>query len=320
MEGAGRAGSSRFGFLLVPKFTMVPFMVAIETLRIANRLSGKTLYEWPVFTLDGQPVAACNGMAQIPDGAVGEARDLDVLFVCAGNDPHEARDKQLYAALRRLARHGSKLGSVCTGSYILADAGLLDSYSATIHWENATGFAEAFPHIELSNELFIIERDRYICSGGTAPLDMLLNIITNQHGQDLAVSVSEQFIHDRIRDPHDHQRMTLRGRLGISHPKLLMAIGLMERSLEEPLTLSQLAAQVGVSKRQLERLFRQYLKCTPARYYIELRLKRARMLLDQTSMTITDVGIACGFVSTSHFSRSYKDFFGKSPRMERLPA
>lgn len=299
---------------------MVPFMVAIETLRIANRLSGKTLYEWPVFTQDGQPAAACNGMAQIPDGAIGEARDLDVLFVCAGNDPQEARDKPLYAALRRLARHGTKLGSVCTGSYLLADAGLLDGYGATIHWENATGFAEAFPHIELSDELFIIERDRYICSGGTAPLDMLLTIVASQHGHELAVSVSEQFIHDRIRDPHDHQRMTLRGRLGISHPKLLMAIGLMERSLEEPLTLSQLAAQVGVSKRQLERLFRQYLKCTPARYYIELRLKRARMLLDQTSMTITDVGIACGFVSTSHFSRSYKDFFGKSPRMERLPA
>ena len=315
-----REEPKRFGFLLTPGFSIVPFITAVEPLRIANRLSGRELYDWFSLSKDGAPVTSSNGMTQLPDRSIEAAGALDTLFVCGPFDPQGYQDREVFAWLRRLARHGTTLGGICTGSYVLARAGLLEGHRCTIHWENLEGFTEAFPHIEASGELYEIDRDRYTCSGGIAPLDMMLYLISTEHGHELAVDVSEQLIHERIRDPHDHQRMSLRGRLGVSHPRLLHAIECMEGSLEDPRSLAEIAAQVGISKRQLERLFRTYLGRSPARYYAELRLRRARFLLEQTSMSVTDVGIACGFVSASHFSRSYREHFGKSPRKARLVA
>ncbi|MDE0809947.1 MAG: helix-turn-helix domain-containing protein, partial [Alphaproteobacteria bacterium] len=168
-----------------------------------------------------------------------------------------------------------------------------------------------------SSDIYEIDRDRVTCSGGTAALDMMLHLIGRQHGQTIANDVSEQFIHDRIREPHDHQRMELRARLGVSHPKLIAVISDMEGNLEEPLSQTELARQATLSTRQLERLFRKYLGATPTRYYLNLRLQRARQLLLQTTMSILSVALACGFVSASHFSKCYRECFGKTPRAER---
>jgi len=223
----------------------------------------------------------------------------------------------VFSWLRRLDRKGINIGALCTGSHVLARAGLLEGYRCTIHWENITGFIEEFPGIEITNELFEIDRNRFTCSGGTAALDMMLNLIGRQHGHELAAAVSEQFIHERIRDEHDHQRMALTARLGVRHPKLIQVIKLMEQHLEEPLDRAALAQRVRLSTRQLERLFGKYLGRSPARYYLELRLNRARLLLLQTNMSVIDVALACGFVSASHFSKCYRDFFGKTPRKER---
>ena len=165
--------------------------------------------------------------------------------------------------------------------------------------------------------MFEVDRNRFTCSGGTAALDMMLNMISQQHGHELAASVSEQFIHERIRDRHDHQRMALTARLGVRHPKLIQVIQLMEQNLEEPLSRQELAEAAGLSSRQMERLFAKYLHRSPARYYVELRLNRARLLLLQTNMSVIDIALACGFVSASHFSKCYRDFFGKTPRRER---
>jgi transcriptional regulator GlxA family with amidase domain len=169
----------------------------------------------------------------------------------------------------------------------------------------------------VTSELFEVDRNRFTCSGGTAALDMMLNMIALQHGQALATAVSEQIIHERIRDRHDHQRMALTARLGIRHPKLIAVVKTMEQNLEEPLDRAELARAAGLSSRQLERLFRKYLSRSPARYYLELRLNRARLLLLQTNLSVIDVALACGFVSASHFSKAYRDFFGKTPRKER---
>ena len=168
-----------------------------------------------------------------------------------------------------------------------------------------------------SGELFEIDRKRITCAGGTAAIDMMLHRMWAQHGQDLAVAVSEQLLHDRIRNPGDHQRMALGVRLGVRHPKLLAAIKAMEENLEEPLTRGELADMASLSTRQLERLFRKYMNRSPARYYLELRLNKSRLLLLQTPMPVIDVALACGFVSASHFSKCYRDFFGKTPRQER---
>ncbi len=311
----------RIAVVLVPNFSMIAFSCAIETLRLANRTSGEELYRWHLFSADGKPVRASNGIELTPEGNLDKATGLHTAIVCAGVDVRKCENKTLSAWLRRMARKGADLGALCTGSHLLARAGLLDGYRCTIHWENLAGFVEEFPEIEITNELFEIDRNRFTCSGGTAAIDLMLNLIGREHGHGLAAAIADQFMHDRIRDQHDRQRMSLPARLGVRHPKLLAVIELMENNLEEPLNRTDLAREAGLSTRQLERLFRKYLARSPARYYLELRLDRARLLLLQTNMSIIDVALACGFVSASHFSKCYRDYFGRTPRKERgLPA
>jgi transcriptional regulator GlxA family with amidase domain len=311
----------RFCFVLVPRFSMIAFTGAVECLRLANRAAGKALYHWKLATVDGQAVIASNGIAMHPDCALEQAGEVDAVALCAGIDVQLFDDRRLQAWLRLMDRRGVDIGALCTGSHLLARAGLLDGYHCTIHWENLAGFAEAFPQLEVSPELFEIDRNRFTCAGGTAAIDMMLNMISLQHGHELAAKVADQFMHERIRDRHDQQRMSLPARLGVRHPKLLSIIEIMEKNLEEPLPRSELARLASLSTRQLERLFRKYLSRSPARYYLELRLNRARLLLLQTNMSVIDVALACGFVSASHFSKCYRDFFGRTPRKERgLPS
>ena len=312
------AGTHAFGILIVPNFSMMAFTSAVEPLRAANRLSNRDLYRWFVISKEGAPVMASNGIAVVPDCALGKEPALKDVIVCAGIGAETYEDKQVFGWLRRLARQGCRIGSLSTATYILARTGLLDGYRCTVHWENLPGFTESFPQLEVTPELFELDRNRMTCSGGTAALDMMLALIALEHGRDLATRVAENFVHERIRDNHDQQRMALRTRLGISHPKLLKVIGLMENNLEEPLPRAELARQALLSTRQLERLFRKYLNRTPTRYYLELRLNRARSLLNQTAMSVLDVALACGFVSASHFSKCYREYFDRTPREERL--
>jgi transcriptional regulator GlxA family with amidase domain len=307
----------RIGFILIPRFSMIAFTSALEPLRLANRASGHELYAWSLHSADGGPVSASNGIVFQAEGGLDRASTCDAVVVCSGLDVHRYDDRQLSSWLRRAARRGLDVGAVCTGSHIMARAGLLDGYRCTIHWENLAAFAEDFPDIEVTTELFEIDRNRFTCSGGTGAIDMMLNVIAMQHGHELAAAVADQFMHERIRDQHDHQRMSLPARLGVRHPKLIAVIDLMEQNLEEPLARSALAVNAGLSTRQLERLFRKYLNRSPARYYLELRLNKARLLLLQTNMSVIDVALACGFVSASHFSKCYRDFFGRTPRKER---
>jgi transcriptional regulator GlxA family with amidase domain len=304
-------------FLLVPNFSMIAFTSAVEPLRLANRASGKELYRWHLYSADGKPVAASNGILLTPEGPAEQMLNYQTVILCSGIDGHLFEDKNIFAILRRADRQGADIGALCTGSHILARANMLNGYRCTIHWENLASFTENFPEIEATSELFEIDRNRFTCSGGTAALDMMLNMIGQQHGHELAAAVSEQFIHERIRDRHDHQRMALTARLGVRHPKLIQVIQLMEANLEEPLSRGDLAEAAGLSSRQMERLFAKYLHKSPARYYVELRLNRARLLLLQTNMSVIDIALACGFVSASHFSKCYRDFFGKTPRRER---
>ncbi len=314
---APRALPQRFGFVLVPQLTQIALVGAVETLRLANRVSGRTLYAWTLLSIDGSPVQASNGLEIAAHGDLSVGDGLDAIVVCGGLDPAVVNERRLLAWLRTESRRGRDIGSICNGSLTLAKAGLLDGYRCTIHWENLAGFVEAYPEIEVSTELYEIDRSRFTCAGGTAAIDLMLNLIARQHGHELAAKVADHCLHERIRDSHDHQRMSLPARLGVRHPKLLAIIKLMEENLEEPMSRSSLAEHAGLSARQLERLFRKYLNRSPARYYLELRLNRARLLLLQTDMSVIDVALACGFVSASHFSKCYRDFFGHTPRRER---
>ena len=309
--------STRYGFLLLPNYSMIAFSSAIEVMRMANRLSGEELYTWPIYSMNGEAVAASNGLLVTPDGPVSDAHNIEAIFVCSGVRVARVCTSEVLSILKKLSKSKIIMGGICTGTYPLAKAGLLDGYSCTIHWENIASLRETCPNVVVTEELFELDRDRYTASGGSAPLDMMLQLVIARHGKKLAVSISEQFMCDRMRGEYDKQRIPLRLLIGADQPKLTEAVELMESNLEELLNLDDLASLIGVSRRQLERLFNKYLGCVPRRYYLDLRLKKARQLLLQTPGSVSEIAIACGFVTASHFSKSYREMFGLSPREER---
>jgi transcriptional regulator GlxA family with amidase domain len=254
-----------------------------------------------------------------PTEQLSHAGPLDLVFVCGGVNVRDAVSPPLVAALRRLAAKRMPLGALCTGGYALAQAGLLDGYRATIHWENLSALREQFPRVLISDHVFTIDRNRYTCSGGVAPLELMLNLIEDKLGPQVSRRVSEQFIVERIRDGSDRQYVPLRAQVGRPvHRSVLAVAEVMEANIENPLPLELIARQSGLSRRQIERLFKQQVDCVPKRYYIELRLKRARELLLQTSMPIMAISTACGFQSPPHFSKCYRKHFGHPPTAERM--
>jgi transcriptional regulator GlxA family with amidase domain len=306
--------------LLVPGFPMMAFASAIEPLRAANRLAGRTLFEWRFASIDGKSVRASNGIDIAVHGSIREPVRADLLLVCAGSADAGAANPALAKWLREAARSGAAIGGISLGAYALAHAGLLDGRRCALHWESLAAFSERFPKIRTTTDIFVIDGNRYTCSGGTAALDMMLQLIATRHDRQLANDVSEQFIHPRIRSTNDKQRMALQSRLGVANQKLIDAVAMMEEAIEDPRDVREIAAAVELSPRQLERLFAKYLRVNPSRYYLELRLDRARNLLSQTTQPILDIAIACGFASASHFSRCYRMLYGRKPSDERAPA
>ncbi|GGJ83146.1 GlxA family transcriptional regulator [Pseudomonas matsuisoli] len=311
------AAVKSIGFLLLDNFTLMSLASAVEPLRMANQLSGRELFRWVTLSPDGRPVKASDGLQITPDVKFADAPTLDIVLVCGGVGIQNAVSREHTSWLQLQARHGRRIGAVCTGSWALAKAGLLDGYDCSVHWECLAAMQEAFPRVAMTTRLFSIDRNRYTCSGGTAPMDMMLHLIARDHGHELSAAISEMFVYERIRNEQDHQRVPLKHMLGTNQPKLQEIVALMEANLEEPIDLDELATYVDVSRRQLERLFQKYLHCSPSRYYLKLRLIRARQLLKQTSMSIIEVASVCGFVSTPHFSKCYREFFGVPPRDER---
>ena len=308
---------TRYAFLTLPRYSMIALSNAVEPLRMANIITGQSVYEWSIVSVDGEPTPASNGLQLSPTVALEKAGAFDIVFVCGGVNVQEAVSPKIVAALKRLAERRVPLGALCTGGYALAKAGLLDKYRATIHWENLSALREEFPRIQLSDQLFSIDRDRFTCSGGVAPLDLMLHLVESKHGARVSQLISEQFILDRVRSDRDRQYVPLRAQIGVSHESLIKVAQLMEDNIERPLSLDEIAAATGLSRRQIERLFKRHLNCVPKRYYLQMRLRRARELLLQTSMPIIDITTACGFQSPPHFSRCYRAQFGCPPSAER---
>jgi transcriptional regulator GlxA family with amidase domain len=305
------------GFLLLPDFSLLSYACAIEPLRAANRLSGRALYAWRHISVDGAPARASNAVEIQADQAIDDQSPLDTLFLCAGGNPARFRSRQVSRWLRALARRGVRIGGVSGGAYMLARAGLLNDRHCTIHWEHFPAFVEEFPDLHATRSLFVIDRDRLTCSGGTSALDMMHALIEQDHGHALAAAVSDWFLQTEVRAGSGPQRMTLRERFNVSNERLLRALEHMESHLQEPASRSKLAKRAGVSVRQLERLFAAHLGSTMRAYYLQMRLQRARILLRQTAMPVVVVAVEAGFVSPSHFARSYRQAFGLSPRQDR---
>lgn len=301
------------GFLLTEHFSLIALAAVLEPLRRANQFSGHSLYRWQTLTADGRPVRASNGMLVSPDGAASSEWELQALILCGAEGAPRDCDPQLVRLLQEQARRGVHLGALGSGSWLLANAGLLQGYQCCASWECQTDIREGFPDISLCQQPFVLDRDRYTAAGGTAGLEMMLQLIARSHGPLLVEAISETLALEQVRS----ESVPFRQALGSAHPKLQEAIALMEANLEEPIELDKLAGYIALSRRQLERLFGEYLRCSPSRYYLKLRLLQARQLLRQTRLPILNVATGCGFVSPQHFSKCYREHFGIAPSHER---
>ncbi len=307
----------RFVFVLLPQFTLLSFASALDSLRLANRMAGRELYSWRLIGEGGDSIQCSAGTEFRLDGDLDELNRDDTVLVCGGINVQAATSKRLISWLRREARKGLLLGGLCTATFTLAKAGLLDGKRATIHWENQDSFTEEFDEVDLTRSVFVIDGNRFSTAGGTSSIDLMLAFIATDYGEELANAVADQQIYNTIRTDRDAQRLSTPTRIGVRHPKLSQVIQRMEANIEDPISPAILAEQVGMSTRQLERLFRRYLNRSPKRYYMELRLQKARNLLMQTDMSVINVALACGFASPSHFSKCYRAHYNTTPYRER---
>ena len=311
-------------FHLVPEFTMIAFASAGEAMRAANRMLGYQAYVWRTSSANGLAVEASSGISVAAQTSIDDERrmingaDRPTLYlVCGGTNIEAHITKQLTGIVREEHMRGIAVGGLCTGAFVVAAAGLLSGKRCAIHWENLPGFQERFPKAEVYADLFEIDGSIHTCAGGTAAMDMMLSLIAEDFDDDIVNRICEQMLTDRVRSSTDRQRLPLRARLGVQNGRVLEIIELMEAHLSEPLSLLEVADHIGISRRQVERLFRQEMGRSPARYYLEVRLDRARHLLIQSSLPVVEVAIACGFISASHFSKCYRELYQKSPQQER---
>ncbi len=311
------AQTTHFVFFLLEEFSHLAFSCALEPLRIANLVSGKPLYRWTLISANGTTATCSNGSVTLVQGGMEPLRHVDRLFVISGINMQNHVTPELLTFLRRERAAGTPLGAICSGAYVLAKAGFLDGQQAAVHWAYHDLFLEEFPEVKLVRNVFVAREKVITASGGTAAADLMLHLIGRAHGADLATEVADQMVYNAVREGSAAQRVSLQSRHGMRNAHLMRAIALMEDHIEEPLSPSLIAEDLGISTRQLERLFGKYLNSTPKHYFMEMRLNRARNLLLQTEQSITEIAMACGFRSTSHFSKVFRAHFGKSPVSQR---
>jgi AraC family transcriptional regulator, carnitine catabolism transcriptional activator len=313
-----RALSNPIGFLLLPQFTMIALASAIEPLRIANRYIAEP-YCLRLLSLDGKPVADANGIQMQVEASLGDCGHLGCLFIVSDKRPERFYSGELRRLLHNLDRAGCMLGGLDTGCFILARAGLLKKQRVTLHWEVIDAFRERYPEANSHTTLFEIDQGRMSSAGGSASLDMVLHAIGLDHGMSVAHLVEDHCMHRGIRDGGSGQRIPLPMRTGVHHPTVVRAISLLESLSGEVMSVSRLAFELGVSERHLLRLFQKHIGESPAAWQLRQRLNRARALLRQTDLSITEISVACGFRTMGHFSTAFKKHFGSSPSLSRGP-
>ncbi len=308
----------RIAVLLLPSFSHLGLAAVIEPLAIANWLTQRALFEWTLLSLDGQPVPASNGLCTMVGGSPDAEQGFDACLVIASFDVHKhSRNQSLKSWLRKQALFGAVLMGVETGTELLAAAGVLDGYEAAVHWDNWQGFQESYPRVKARTQLYTLERQRLTCAGATSTLDMMISWLGQSVDNDLAREIAMHLLMGRVRQPLDNQLDDGLASTRLSSAKMRCAVQLMEQALEEPLDCEAIAAQVGLSQRQLERQFKQHTGLSPLKYYMSLRLARAHNLLQQTRLSVAQVAACSGFGSLEHFSRTYRARFGCPPSEDR---
>ncbi|MEL6767113.1 MAG: GlxA family transcriptional regulator [Pseudomonadota bacterium] len=312
-------GSLRLCMLVTPHFNMSATAAFLDPLRVTNYLDSRPRFAWTLASAEGGPVPSSNGFTVMTEGISALPRPPAIAIVSSSWTPESHGAATVLAALRRWARFGASLGAIDTGAFVLAEAGLLDGYRATVHYEHMDAFAELYPKVELAEDLYVFDRDRMTTCGGAAATDMGLQLVRSLLGAARANAAARYIFHERIRPAGERQLPELGEPLGATVPaKLRAAIKLMEQHLEATVPIPEIAEEVGLSSRQLERLFAEFICVSPMQYYRDIRLDRARGLVTQTEMPVWEIAVACGFASPEHFSRAYRARFGVPPRTDRL--
>jgi len=307
----------RYVFLLIPGFSPLGFTCAQEALSLANRFAGgQPYYQWQLISEDGLPVRAWTGLEVHVDAGLIDLDRHDTLVVCAGVGATKGASRKVLNWLRRETRKGMDFGAISSGTFALAEAGLLHGKRVTTHWEYASALSEMFPDVAFQESIFTVDGRVFTCAGSASSMDLMLERIRSDYGAELVTWVADQMVYTAPRADDHAQRFSAAGRSGVRHSKLLNAINLMRTNLEEPLPPADVAEAVGLSTRQLERLFAKYLNSSPKKYYLGLRLEKARSLLVQTELSLTEICVMCGFKAPSHFSKTYRKVYGVAPSRE----
>ena len=311
----------RVEFALVPGFSLLALSCAVDALRATNLVLGRSAYEWRLSADLGNPPAGdsvpSSSHIRLPAASLAErraSRDApDLVAVVGGERSHDYESQALADALAWAAGRGARIGSISDGAFPVAAAALFDGYRSTIHWKCLDGYRERFPDLDIRTSIYEIDRNRFSCAGGTTSLDLMLTFVMEAHGGETASLVAENYVHDRIREAAQEQHVTAAIRMAGRNRHLAEAILLMERHLEDPLSVDRVADTVGLSARQLTRLFASQLKRTPGQFYLDLRIDRAASLLRQTGMSVSEIAVGCGFQSASHLGRHLKHRRGMTP-------
>jgi AraC family transcriptional regulator, glycine betaine-responsive activator len=312
------AGIQRFGFLIVPNFSLIALSSAVDPLRLANMVLGRRAFDYVTIGLSDGAVLSSDGIRVQPDQVMGESNQFDAVFVIGPNPIPRQGYGDITRWLRKLASQGISLGGIDSGSYFLAKAGLLNGYRCTIHWEDRETLLQEFPQLIVSTRLVEVDRDRYTCSGGVSPLDLMTFVLRRPPGnRELAQQVSDLLISHQ-RNPDENQSVPLRYRYVNLPQVLLEALELMESNVEEPLSPAEIADYLKISRRQLERHFKEFISTSPSRKYLEIRLAKARLSVLRTSRHIEEIAISCGFASTTHFITCYREIYNNTPQAERF--
>jgi transcriptional regulator GlxA family with amidase domain len=306
-----------FAFLLVPGFSLYTLSSAIEAFRVANELTCEKAFEYLTVTVGSRQVTSSDGATLISDTVLANCPAVDTIFVVSSLPAAEHYDPALARWLRRRAYSGTVIAALGSATVLVAKTGLLDGYSCVTHWRLHDEFLERFPNVCLTRGLYVIDRDRITSGGGLATFDLALALVRQDLGKPTAAAIADAVLLPRIRPPTESPRMAVPLRYGVTDPRLSRTLEIMEESLEQPRSLLELAAHADTSPRQLQRLFETFLGQSPRQVYLEIRLRAARHLLQQSTLSISDVALRCGFADASHLTRRYRRHFGETPLRTR---
>lgn len=301
----------RIDILLFERFSNHCLANTVEPLRAANELALARLYDWRYLTLDGVPVTSSSGLLVEPDAALRDGIGGDCLFLLPSYGFRELATPICLAALRSASSRYEILAGLDTGSWLLAEAGLLTNRRATVHWHELDGFAERFPDVDVERERFVIDGDRITCGGAMAAFDLVSQLIATHHGEALRLEVGLMFMHEGTVGRGAGLPVVPRS------GAIQRSIALMRENLEEPLSVVALAQRVGQTQRRLEQGFRRELGATPRTVYRRLRLLSARKMVGETDLPVAEIAVRCGYANPGAMTRAFAAEFGLTPRTIR---